>query len=455
MNLRERKAMLKKKQSFLALNAKLTAKKAEGAKLKLKAADTSVTLSEDELANLQALSQECVDACASLKDEIDALGEDAQGTQDEADAEAAAIEQEEKSLEDIAAKGKLQKSKSLGGQHVSYLKTKQSGLAFFEMLKSHNGQSFKSFQDDWFDHVASKGVAVEKATTGIDDVLPTSYVVAIANAFTDYQGVIKHVTQDPRYVATFGFNSTKNYGKGQKRGVQKKDAEFAFTKITLDADTVYAKVSYSYADQKKDTSGAYLDYLMSELAQMVLRAVERAIVIGDGLDAGAEDKITGIASIAEETEATLVSSAEADFAAATYTQATVETIVAGLDLLEAPGQPILVTSKAVARKLRMAKDAEGRFLDPNWAQPINQGEEISILGYATYVYDWMVGATNPLVAFADKAFTLNGDTPNADRFEWYDIKFNQNNVEYAGVIGGRLTKYKGGVKFTQKAAVGG
>lgn len=452
MNLRERKALLAKKSAYLKLNKSLVAKRAEGAQLKIKAADTSVELTDEEIDALQADAQACVDACAELQTQIDELGADAESTQEEVDAEAAEIESEEASLKAAAAAGASQKSKnfkSKGGHNtMSYLKTKTAGADLLQMLKSHSGQSLKSFQDEWTSHLAAKDITVN-ADTGLEDILPTSYVEAIKSAFPDGMGgVLSIVNLDPRYVAALGFNTKKAKGRGRsKTRVEKKNIEFAFKKITLDANEIYAKYMYNYADQKKDTTGAYIDYVMKELAKAVVRAIEEAVLIGDGLAADDDSKIVGIKSIAEETETMLVESAEANLNAATYNQDIIEELVAGLDKVEAPGEVVIFTSKKIARKIRSAKDAEGRFIDANWAKPITEGQAFDLMGYTAYVYDFMDGADVPLIGVANKAYTLNGDVPNADRFEWYDVRFNQNHVEYAGVTGGRVTEYKGAVNI--------
>ena len=47
------------------------------------------------------------------------------------------------------------------------------------------------------------------------------------------------------------------------------------------------------------------------------------------------------------------------------------------------------------------------------------------------------------------------DGVGADKFEEYDVTINQRKIELASVMGGRISSYKGAVKFTAKVAVGG
>lgn len=154
---------------------------------------------------------------------------------------------------------------------------------------------------------------------------------------------------------------------------------------------------------------------MKELAQGFIRTIERAVVIGDGKTANADDKITEIKSIAEETESNLFETQEINVAGV-FDNTVLETLVAGIDKMVPNTTPILVTSKAIARKLKLVKDAEGRYIDP---QPFAQLQptEILLLVFQVYIYDWMDGATNPIIAFADQAYKMVGDDVATDRFE--------------------------------------
>ncbi|MDS2430798.1 phage major capsid protein, partial [Streptococcus pneumoniae] len=82
--------------------------------------------------------------------------------------------------------------------------------------------------------------------------------------------------------------------KGHQNGKTKKDESFVFIDYTINSAAVYIKYSFEYADLKKDTTGAYFNYVMNELAQGFIRAVERAVVIGDGKNSDDDDKITEI-----------------------------------------------------------------------------------------------------------------------------------------------------------------
>ncbi|MTW08556.1 phage major capsid protein, partial [Streptococcus pneumoniae] len=86
--------------------------------------------------------------------------------------------------------------------------------------------------------------------------------------------------------------------------------------------------------------------------------------------------------------------------------------------------------------------------DPQPFAPISQTGNV-IAGYQVYVYDWMEDATNPIIAFADKAYKMIGDDVSADRFEDYDVTMNRRHIELASVLGGRLGQYKSAVKFTK------
>lgn len=419
MNLADKREMLATKQAELAFKKK----EAEALKVQVKEA----TLDDETLTKLQENAQAVTDAMNALNDEVKSLGQE--------------ITDEEETLDEATKHLKEIKGAK---QMTNYLKTKESAVEFAKLMSENQGKSLKQLRKEWEDHLTTKGV------TGLENILPEPVLLSISNAFEDYQGVLNHISKDPRYSAKVAFQVIQNFGKGQKAGAVKKDSEVEYATYEINSATVYIKYAFDYADLKKDTQGTYFKHVMNELAQGFIRAVERAVVIGDGLAKNHEDKITDIISIAEETEANLFSTQEIDLSVSSYNQATLESLVAGIDQIAKNSNPILVTSKAVARKLKMVKDAEGRYIDPQPFAPIsNTGNVIN--GFTVYVYDWMDGATNPILAFGDKSYTLIGDDVSADKFDEYDITVNRRHIELASVMGGRLSGFKSAVKFTQKA----
>lgn len=396
--------------------------KKSAVEVKLKAA----TIEDDVLEQLKTEAENLATQATSLKETIAGLDSDIEETEEELSKAAHVI-----------------KSKQKGKSTMDYLKTKAAALDFVRILMDNEGSS-NAARKAWEANLVEKGV------TGLDKILPEPVLIAIEDAFVNYDGILNHVTKDPRYSVRVALQSQVSAAKGQKAGKTKKDEEFSFTDFTINSATVYIKYAFEYADLKKDTTGAYFDYVMKELAQGFIRAVERAIVIGDGKAPNADDKITEIKSIAEETLSELFDTQEIDLKAASLTQTALETLVAGIDKMAATATPILITSKAIARKLKTAKDPEGRYLDPQPFAPIATTGNI-ISGFQVYVYEWMDNATNPIIAVADKAYKLVGDDVAADKFEDYDVTVNRRHIELASVMGGRLGQYKSAVKFTTAA----
>lgn len=382
--------------------------------------------SEEELADLNKQASDISESAEKLKGNIADL-----------DAE---IESKQTALEQAA---KQLKETQKGKTPMDYLKTKGAALDFVRILMDNEGSS-NSARKAWEANLAEKGV------TNLDKILPEAVLVAIDDAFVNYDGILNHVTKDPRYAVRVALQSQVAAAKGHKAGKTKKDESFEFSDFTINSATVYIKYTFEYADLKKDTTGNYFNYVMKELAKGFIRAVERAMVIGDGKTSNADDKITEIKSIAEETEAALFATQEIDVKGASFDQTTLEALVAGLDQMAATATPILITSKTIARKLKTAKDQDGRYLDPTPFAPLSTSGNV-ISGYTVYIYDWMEGAANPILAVADKAYHMIGDDVSADRFEDYDVTVNRRHIELASVIGGRLAQYKSAVKFTAKA----
>ena len=380
-------------------------------------------IEDDVLEQLKADAEALVTQANTLKETIDSLDADIEETEKE-------LNKAAKSIREVQ-KGKTQ---------MEYLKTKEAALDFARILMDNEGSS-NSARKAWEANLVEKGV------TDLNKILPEPVLIAIQNAFNDYDGILNHVTKDPRYAARVALQTQQAKAKGHQNGKTKKDESFVFIDYTINSAAVYIKYSFEYADLKKDTTGAYFNYVMNELAQGFIRAVERAIVIGDGKNSDDDDKITEIKSIAEETLAQLFDTQEISVDGE-FDSTVLETLVKGIDKLAANTTPILVTSKTIARKLKMVKDGEKRYIDPQPFAPISQTGNV-IAGYQVYVYDWMEDATNPIIAFADKAYKMIGDDVSADRFEDYDVTMNRRHIELASVLGGRLGQYKSAVKFTK------
>ena len=400
----------------------------ELSEVKLKKATIKAKLKEanieaDVLEQLKADAEALVTQANTLKETIDSLDADIEETEEE-------LNKAAKSIKEVQ-KGKTQ---------MEYLKTKEAALDFARILMDNEGSS-NSARKAWEANLVEKGV------TDLNKILPEPVLIAIQNAFNDYDGILNHVTKDPRYAVRISLQTQKSKAKGHQNGKTKKDESFVFIDYTINSAAVYIKYSFEYADLKKDTTGAYFNYVMNELAQGFIRAVERAVVIGDGKNSDDDDKITEIKSIAEETLAQLFDTQEINVDGE-FDSTVLENLVKGIDKLAANTTPILVTSKTIARKLKMVKDGEKRYIDPQPFAPISQTGNV-IAGYQVYVYDWMEDATNPIIAFADKAYKMIGDDVSADRFEDYDVTMNRRHIELASVLGGRLGQYKSAVKFTK------
>lgn len=385
----------------------------------------SSTIEDDDLEQLKTDAESLVSQATAIKETIAGLDSDIEETEEE-----------------LSKAAKIIKEKQKGNTPMDYLKTKAAALDFVRILMDNEG-SANSARKAWEANLVEKGV------TNLTKILPEPVLIAIQDAFTNYNGILNHVSKDPRYAVRVALQTQVSQAKGHKAGKTKKDEDFTFLDFTINSATVYIKYAFEYSDLKKDTTGAYFNYVMKELAQGFIRTIERAVVIGDGKSNSAEDKITEIKSIAEETEANLFETQEINVAGV-FDNAVLETLVAGIDKMVPNTTPILVTSKAIARKLKLVKDAEGRYIDPQPFAPIATNGNV-IAGFQVYIYDWMDGATNPIIAFADQAYKMIGDEAAADRFDDYDVTVNRRHIELASVMGGRLAQYKSAVKFTNQA----
>lgn len=293
----------------------------------LKGIQANKAVKTKQLEDLQVKVKTATDEdLENLKSQVDALSDEIDGLITEETDVQSQIDEADEALKSLSKELEKAKQKEKGTKNMDYLKSKEAAIEYAKMLADNQGVSNRDLSEKWAEHLTAKGV------TGLDKLLPEPILLAIEDEFKDYQGVLNHVSKDPRYSAKVVLQSVQNFAKGHKAGKTKKNADLAFTSFNINSETIYIKAEFDYADLKKDTTGRYFNYMMSELAKGFIRAVERAVVIGDGLAPEHDDKITEIKSIAEETNAKLFDTQEFDVDAETFTIAHINALDEGSTL---------------------------------------------------------------------------------------------------------------------------
>jgi len=335
MNLNDKRELVKSKQEAVKTKAaelealKAKASKAEGDDLKKVAGEVS----------------EMTKCIAADTEEINRLNEE--------------IKTEEKALDEIARKEeeRMQKEKSAAGANkTDYLKSKQALEDFAQVLIDNAGRKKEDVKKAWELKLREKGI------TNPEVMFPVPVVSAIQDTF-EAAGTI-FATLRKAYGFTVFSNAlntvTDETGRASQHKIGKSKTEQV---IDLDLKEIRCDFIYKYIEipakvlRETQSTGAVINYVLTELPQRILWEIERASVLGDGRATGADGKITSYEAMVDA-DATYMT--EVPGSGSFYTD-----LVTMLANIRAQGDVYLVTSKLALAELRTQKaTGSGEFMIP-------------------------------------------------------------------------------------------
>lgn len=338
---------------------------------------------------------------------------------------------------DQKPKGGLRTVASFDNSKNEYLTSREATIDFMTTINNchHRGE----FREAWGKKLESRGIE------GTEYFMPEGVLTVIKDFFDEYEGILNHVSTNPDYAVKITSQTIRNFATGRDdEDAPKVQTPFNFAQFSIDADEIYAAIKIGYKSQKLDraTGSRMVDYIIKELVKAIVRGVERQIILGTDLT------LPNLKGIMTEQNGQLFSTHDMDMSSSQFSEVEVLAFTEGLEKISAIGNPIVVTTKAIARKLKSAKTPDVGFLDTNPLGLIKNGRN-EILGNIVFTYDFMEGAENPIIAFAEGSYLLVGDSPTSPDFlQGYDIfPDNKGSYESIGLVGGSLAEYKAAVKF--------
>jgi capsid protein/prohead serine protease len=249
--------------------------------------------------------------------------------------------------------------------------------------------------------------------------------------------------------------------KGYIKGTLKKEEFFGVTKRTTGPTTVYKKQKLDRDDILDITDFDVVAWIKGEMRLMLEEEIARAILIGDGRDAGDDDKVkdpagatdgTGIRSIVNDHEM-YVTTLRVNLADASSSYAElIDEILLGRRFYRGTGQPTLYTTNTVATRMLLVKDTTGRRLYTNKA------ELVSALNVADIVeveaMEEMVNA-GTLLGILVNLTDYNVGTDRGGEvnfFDFFDIDYNQYKYLDETRVSGALVRYKSAIKIVPVAS---
>lgn len=314
-----------------------------------------------------------------------------------------------------------------------YLKSKQALEDYAKVLVKNAGRQTSDVKAGWEKHLAKMGI------TNPEVLLPAAVVQSIEDAFKEggeIWNLVNKTGLDVYKVAWDTVDGEDSRAKGYNR---EDEAEKAEEVITLADRTLRPQFIYKYLTLPKEvvrenrSTGALLQYVLSELPRRIVREVERAIIIGDGRADGSDYKISSFTSLKDDAD-------DGNVFAQTYTPAgdesAYETLLRARSLVKAEGAKYLVTKSDWVTELLLLQGVNGGYIFQPGTNVAN------VFGFAGVITpDWFddsADADNDAYIFTPSQYRTVGDN-NIESFSNFLLKTNMNEYLQEIWAGGGLT----------------
>lgn len=242
--------------------------------------------------------------------------------------------------------------------------------------------------------------------------------------------------------------------KGYIKGKQKKEEVFSTLKRTTSPQTIYKKQKLDRDDLIDIVDFNVIAWIKAEMRVMLDEEIARAILIGDGRAADAEDKIKEdcIRPVAKDVPLfnTIIKVSVAhDADEATVAKETIKAIIRGRKNYKGSGRPDFWTTEDSVTEMLLLEDTIGHSLyksEAELATKLRVAEIIPVEPMENQVVKITSGETTtsyPLIGIVVNMtdYTVGADKGGAvEMFEDFDIDYNQQKYLIETRISGALTR---------------
>lgn len=262
------------------------------------------------------------------------------------------------------------------GTVVNYLDTPKALEDFADVLVAQAGAGAAAVREAWMDKLEANGV--QMAVTGADKLFPTPVVEAIESAFKAGGPIWNLVDKTGLDAYNTAWDTNTDGALGHQAGKDKKEATIAIKNRVLEGQYIYKYLTLDKETIRKNKStGALLRYVLQELPKRIIASIERAVVIGDGLEDTSDDKIKSFVSVKADAKA-------GNVFAKTYTPKAKESrrtsILNAMDLIEAEGDVYIVAKRGYITSLKDERGSDGHML---YTPGVNILEDLELAGKIT------------------------------------------------------------------------
>ena len=265
---------------------------------------------------------------------------------------------------------------------------------------------------------------------------------------TAYKIILNGTTKSPfSRVRTLIADLTEDEAraKGYIKGNMKKEEFFSLIKRRTIPTTVYKKQKLDRDDIIDITDFDVVSFMNSEMRIMLEEELARAILIGDGRDVAAEDKIN------EENIRPIISDNELFTIHKTYESVDKfeEAVIKSMSEYRGSGMPTMFIDPTLLAEVKLLKGTDGRYLTGNIPSNAELATRYGISSIVPTTF--MVGKGALVVNLRDYTVgaTRGGQITNFDDF---DIDFNQYKYLIETRLSGALTLPKSAIHFNPTTA---
>ena len=262
------------------------------------------------------------------------------------------------------------------GTVVNYLDTPQALEDFADVLVAQAGAGAAAVREAWMNKLEANGV--QMAVTGADKLFPAPVVEAVESAFKAGGPIWNLVDKTGLDAYNTAWDTNTDGALGHQAGKDKKEATIAIENRVLEGQYIYKYLTLDKETIRKNKStGSLLRYVLQELPKRIIASIERAIVIGDGLNDSSDDKIKSFVSVKADAKA-------GNVFAKTYTPKAKESrrtsILNAMDLIEAEGDVYIVAKRGYITSLKDERGGDGHML---YTPGVNILEDLELAGKIT------------------------------------------------------------------------
>lgn len=265
---------------------------------------------------------------------------------------------------------------------------------------------------------------------------------------TGYKEILNGVTKSPfSRVRTLVADLTEDEAraKGYIKGNMKKEEFFSLIKRVTTPTTVYKKQKLDRDDIIDITDFDVVAFMNMEMRMMLEEELARAILVGDGRDVGAEDKINeqNIRPIITDNDFFTIKKA---YAAADKFE---ETIITAMSEYRGSGLPTMYIDPTLLAAIKLLKGTDNRYLTGNIPTNAELATRYGLRDILPTTF--MVGKGALVVNLTDYNLgaTKGGQITNFDDF---DIDFNQYKYLIETRLSGALTMPKSAIHLAPTTA---